>query len=57
MACNECGKPLTDDEKEFLEGRCEICERSWHEALKDWRNGGDNPDFDKAFSSPKPTIQ
>ena len=55
MICNECKKPLSDDEKYYLGDRCEECEKLWHEEIKSWRNGFERPEFDKFYSVSKPT--
>ena len=50
--CRECGKPLTDEEANYYESRCEGCEQDWFEAIEDWRNGrAKNREFDRLYGA------
>lgn len=53
FACSECENVLTDTEKFYYQGRCEACEQEFHDAIKAWRAGKDDPKFDAAFGSPR----
>ncbi len=44
--CHECGASLAPDEIEYLEDRCEACERRAHERLAAWREGAHDPAMD-----------
>lgn len=54
LICTDCGKVLTDEEREWLAGRCIPCEDEWHARLGAWRRGGEDAELDAAFSVPKP---
>lgn len=54
MSCSDCGNALTDEELHYYLGRCEKCERAYHDRIDAWRAGGDDTEFDEAFGVPKP---
>ena len=56
MVCFDCGKLLTDEESYYYDGHCEKCERDWHDRIKRWRKGGDDPKLDAMFSAPPRTV-
>ena len=53
--CKECGVRLEHDEIEYLEDRCESCERLAHERLAAWREGAHDPlmDAGRFFNMPE----
>jgi len=55
--CSDCGSVLTDEERHYYLGRCENCERAWHDQISAWMKGGDNPLLDAMFDVPKSTLQ
>ena len=57
IGCRGCGKPLTDEEREFYEDSCEQCEREDLERWQAWRHGADDPELDARFGVPRPTVQ
>ncbi|MDY0282864.1 MAG: hypothetical protein RBR35_20210 [Salinivirgaceae bacterium] len=54
--CADCKQPLTDEEIEYYEYRCERCESEWADEMYRWRHGEANEKFDALYSVPKPTI-
>lgn len=55
--CSDCDERLTDEERRFYENRCEQCERDRCDRWQAWRHGADDPELDRLFSAPKPTVQ
>lgn len=55
--CDECAARLTNEEKRFYDGRCETCERDWHERIQAWREGGGDPELDEMFGAPPKVMQ
>lgn len=53
--CQECGAELTQDERHYYQGRCEICESAWHNRIAAWMAGEPDEEFDAAFT-PKPKV-
>lgn len=56
MTYCECGNTLTEEEEHYLDGRCQECERDWHEKIIRWRAGEKNPELDKVYSMQKHTL-
>jgi len=60
MICDDCGAIMTDEEIHYYavrgHGRCETCEGEWHDRIKAWRLGGDDPEFDQLFAGEQPTV-
>lgn len=48
--CADCSEPLTDEEAEYYECRCERCERLWLYRVEAWQHGKDDPELDKQYS-------
>lgn len=48
--CSDCLCLLTDEEEEFYEYRCEVCEGLWHERVQDWKSGKPDRELDTYFN-------
>lgn len=57
MLCDDCGMILTDEERQYYAGRCENCERAWHERIKSWRAGGEDAELDGLYSGKPKVLQ
>lgn len=55
-ACYECAAVLTAEERHYYAGRCEGCERAWHDRIEAWRKGGPDAEMDAMFDN-RPTLQ
>ena len=53
IICDDCGAVLKDDERHYYAGRCETCERAWHDRISYWRAGGCDPTLDAMFRGGK----
>lgn len=54
--CKDCLKPLTDEELNYYEYRCEDCERDNHERIQAWRTGSIDPELDDIYGVEKRTV-
>lgn len=55
IACAECGRVLTDEERHYYGSRCEECEGDWSDRIHHWRQGGEDPELDAMYDGPRPT--
>jgi len=56
VICLDCASVLSPEETHYYGARCEACERADLACYQAWRHGAADPDLDKAYSAPPPTI-
>lgn len=56
LICQDCGSPLSAEEREYYGCRCEGCERLAWEALQRWKAGEPNQTLDALYPNDKPTV-
>lgn len=54
MICRECCQPLTEDEVEYYEDRCEHCERERSERIGAWMAGREDAELDALYDRERP---
>jgi hypothetical protein len=52
MLCTGCGKPLTLEEIEYYEVKCEQCERAWMQQIDNWLAGKEDQELDALYNIP-----